>query len=203
MLTTFITPLLIIVFNKVKLKQKWIYFLVIILVIGVNSFQFRPQDFLGRDDQYYLNKYIPFPEASPEYKLTQEEYLRLPVNTLVRPAKIYPPSWIENNAAVNGNQNGLNADITTNFSQTQNLSYNKYNFPGWIANIDGNRVEIKSGQPFGQVTTLVPAGNHKIEFKFEETAFKLLLDITSLFSLVVAILLAASPYFNLRKKQDV
>ncbi len=76
-MTTFAIPLLIIVFEKFQYKLL-IATGIIILTIVTSSTDFRPQDFLGRTDNYFLNRYIPTPVASKEYLETQEEYLRLP-----------------------------------------------------------------------------------------------------------------------------
>ena len=63
--------------------------LIIILAIGFNYYRFKPNDFLNRDDSYYINRYIPIPSPSNEYLDLKEEYLRLPKATEVRPKNIY------------------------------------------------------------------------------------------------------------------
>lgn len=174
-LTTFVTSVLVVVFEKVKFG-KAVGLAIIVLAIGLNFAYFKPHDFLGRTDSYYLNKYIPFPVASDEYKLVQEEYLRLPKATVARPDKVSPDS-------------GLNADFTLNLTEDSVLHYYKYYFPGWIAKVDGKEVVIKAGSPYGQITFDVPKGEHQIEIKFQETPIRRTFDFVSLVSLILAIYL--------------
>ena len=41
---------------------------------------------------------------------------------------------------------------------------------------------------FGQITLFVPPGDQEVEIYFQETGFKLFLDVISLISLIVALL---------------
>ena len=52
-----------------------------IFAIGLNFNYFKTSEYLGRGDDYYINRYIPVPIASSEYLKTSEEYLRLPKET--------------------------------------------------------------------------------------------------------------------------
>lgn len=174
-LSAFVTSVLVIVFDKVKFG-KFVGIAIIILAIGLNFSYFRPHDFLGRTDSYYLNKYIPFPVASEEYKMVQEEYLRLPKSTQFRPDKTSPDT-------------GLDASFNLNLTEDSVFHYYKYYYPGWKAKVDGREVEIKPGSPYGQITFDVPKGEHNVEVNFEETQVRRLLNYVSLFSLIVALYL--------------
>ena len=147
-------------------------------MIALNFTFFKPHDFLGRGDEYYLKRYIPTPVASEEYLKTQEEYLRLPKDTEKRPQirSIYM---------------GLDNQFSVDYKQDSTFDYEKYYFPGWVVKIDGQQAEVYAGKPYGQVQFSVPQGKHIIEISFEETPFRMILDIISLLSLIISLVLIA------------
>jgi hypothetical protein len=186
-MTTFSTALLVLPLEHVKFNKQIALF-VSFLVIALNFGFFHPHDFLGREDSYYINRYIPVPFASANYKNTGEEYLRLPVNTQIRPDQnypiIYPP-----NEAISGLQilSTLSATFNTSSESLVDINYSKYYFPGWVVKVDDTQIAAKPGVPFGQINFQVPPGNHQILVAFQETTLKVVLDIIS----VLAILYAA------------
>jgi hypothetical protein len=171
-LVAFATSILVVTFDKFK-YGKQIGVLIIVLAIGLNFTAFRPQDFLGRTDAYYLNKYIPVPVASDEYMKTQEEYLRLPLFTIQRPAQTSPDI-------------GLKASFNLTLDEDSVFHYYKYNFPGWTAKVDGKETPITTGSPYGQITIDVPKGKHEILIEFKETKFRKILNVISLLAVVLA-----------------
>ncbi len=186
-LTTFAIPILIIVFDKMRFKSA-IAALVIAVTLITNGGYFRPQDFLGREDHYFLNRYIPTPIASKEYLGTQEEYLRLPKNTKIRPDRNYPIVSAEADIIKKVNRtNDLDASIVTESTLSATINYNKYFFPGWVAKIDDQQSRIEIGEPFGQIIVNVPAGSHTIKITFEETSFRKFLNAISLGAFLVSL----------------
>ena len=164
--------------------------LLVILSVGLNYNYFRPHDFLGRTDSYYINRYIPVPVASTDYLATQEEYLRLPLGTERRPDKNYP--IIFSDARINYNvleTNGVYSKIDVNLGGEALIHYSKYYFPGWTAKIDGKPVQVTIGKPFGQIAITVPKGEHILEFNFGETWYKIIIDAVSAVSLLVMLAL--------------
>ncbi len=172
-LTTFATSILVIVFDKFK-YSKQVGILLVVGVIALNFSFFKPHDFLGRTDEYYINRYIPVPVASPEYLKTGEEYLRLPTGTEERPKKVSPDIKLKSSFEVD------NEKETT-------LNYYKYYFPGWEVKVDGRKVDAYPGKPYGQIEFKVPAGKHKVEVAFKETLFRGILDVISLLSAIAAV----------------
>src|SRR3989344_5225848 len=57
-MTSFLTPIFLIVFDDLKFIKS-LGLLLIIIVVGVSFSYFKPADFLGRMDNYFLNRYIP------------------------------------------------------------------------------------------------------------------------------------------------
>jgi hypothetical protein len=174
-LTTFATSILIISLDKFK-YSKQVGMIIILAVIAMNFSFFKPHDFLGRTDEYYINRYIPVPIASEEYLKTGEEYLRLPNATERRPTELSPDVK-------------LSSTFETNFDAPKTLNYYKYYFPGWEVKIDGKKVEVYAGKPFGQIEFNVPTGKHKVDIKFKETPFRNTLNIVSLLSLIFVIVI--------------
>lgn len=72
-------------------------------------------------------------------------------------------------------------------------------YPGWRVFVSGKESDIQFQDPNhrGIITFPVLKGEHKVEVKFGETAFRLAADIISLFTFVLLLIL-----FLLRKKFD-
>lgn len=183
-LVVFSSPIFLLGFSKIKLPG--LTALVIILgAIALNFLYFKPESYLGRTDEYFIDRYIPYPFASEEYRRTSEEYLRLPKDTQVRPDRNYPRAYSEVRANLSiAEINALDARITTDYPVEFTLNYNKYYFPGWVARIDGEKTQIASGKPFGQISLRVPGGIHEVLVEYRETPFRKILDLTSLVALV-------------------
>lgn len=187
-LFTFASPILLVPFDKIKLSWfKFFLFVLMLFTVGLNARYFRPHDFLGRQDDYYLNRYIPVPTASEDYKKTQEEYLRLPKTSDLRPDKNYPLLFSDKEFVYDVIEtNGIYLKAKINTNQETKLYYSKYNFPGWQALIDGQKAEIGSGKPFGQIAISIPeGGSHILEIDYKETNENLLLDVVSLLGVVI------------------
>lgn len=185
-LTTFTVPILIIAFEK--LPVKFFPFFSIIFILITASGYFRPQDFLGRQDNYYLNRYIPVPVASSEYATLQEEYLRLLKTTEKRPDRNFPVLFPEDGIQRIDKLNDLSISFESKFTQGHFISLNKYYFPGWQAKIDGKAADISAGKPYGQVSIFIPVGSHKAEIYFQETNFRNLLNFASLGAFLVSLM---------------
>lgn len=186
-LTTFTTPILVITVEKLKIKKLGALCL-IALVLIFNWYYFRPHDFLGRQDAYYLNRYIPTPFPSADYMQTQEEYLRLPKSNERRPDMLYPRVFPQSDSIVSVNIfSALNAEIETSSSSAFLLNYNKYLFPGWQGTIDNQPLNLFPGKPFGQISFNVPAGDHTIDIFYTEPTSKEVLDYVSLISCILAL----------------
>ncbi len=189
----FSLPIFLIAFEK-NSPIKYAPGILVILTILVNSQYFIPESFLGRTDDYYLKRFVPYPIASEEYKTTSEEYLRLPLGQTERPKETRP--LVEGAKGVRGivNLNAYDTIIYTDYPQSFVLNYNKYMYPGWTALVDGVPADIKVGSPYGQISLDIPRGAHKIEIYYKETPFRTILNIVSLAGFITAI------YLLVRKK---
>ena len=184
----FSSPIFLLGFSKYRFG-KIIALAVIGLAIILNCSYFKTSEYLGREDGYYLNRYIPVPTASSEYRKTSEEYLRLPKGTQARPSDNFPRVYTEVPAIKQINEkNALNAVITTDYEKEFILNYSKYYYPGWFAKIDGKKVRIVAGEPYGQITVLVPKGVHTVEIGYKESPARLIFDLVSLVGIGIATL---------------
>lgn len=187
-LAAFITPVFLIPFNNFKYSFL-IALAVIVGAISLNVQNYHPHDFLGRTDEYFLNRYIPVPEASSAYLETQEEYLRLPKDTKIRPDKNYPVASISaGEIKAIERTNKLDSVIEVRSDVPVTLDYYRYNFPGWEAEVNGQKADIQTGTPFGQIQLLLNPGENRVEVYFKETKLKLLLDVLSLLAILLTII---------------
>jgi len=186
-LTTLVTPMLVIPLSRLK-YYKALGFAIIVLAVLLNFSYFRPQDFLGRTDDYFINRYIPEPHASDAYRETGEEYLRLSKMTFRRPLNIYPRVSVHRGVIKEIILfNGLDAEFIVQSDTLALVSYNKYLFPGWFAKVDGEPAILRPGRPFGQIYITLPPGEHTVEVFFRETNERMVLNIISLLSLLVTV----------------
>jgi hypothetical protein len=198
---TLVSPLFLVVFSNFRFK-KYLAIFIGVVSIAVNFQYFKPHDFLGRVDSYYINRYIPFPKVSQEYMMTGEEYLRLGIKTKSRPEKIYPVFFGTNSLRFNLLETDR-ISSSANISSTESgiVSYNKYNFPGWKVFIDGKEVDSFYGEPFGQVSFNFPGGNHKVEVTYKEIQRNIVLDGISFLSLIALIVFIFKDRLSLISKK--
>lgn len=187
-LVTFFIPLLVVIFEKFK-HEKTLILLIMALIIFPTWTFFRPEHYLRREDDYYLNRYIPTPFASSEYLKTQEEYLRLPKAAEIRPNKNFPLLFPDDGIKKVDKLNDLKVVFEFESDKGRLVNLNKYYFLGWQAKIDGKTVEIFAGKPFGQVSIFVPAGSHEVRVYFQETSFRNFLNFASLGAFLVSLMM--------------
>jgi hypothetical protein len=192
-MTTLVGPVFLVGFSIFKNKKitTVVSFLVILFAVVLNFNYFKTSEYLGRSDDYYLNRYIPSLSASDEYRKTAEEYLRLPLGAETRPDNVYPRAYTDDKLVkldVN-EENALDAVIKTESNDGFVLNYNKYYYPGWKAKIDGKEANIKTGKPFGQVSLDVPSGKHEIVVEYRESQTRIIFDTVSLLGLGVTLFL--------------
>lgn len=188
---TLANPIFLISFSKLnKGTASVISWSVITAAIVFNFNYFKTSEYLGRVDSYYLNRYIPLKVASSAYLETSEEYLRLPKNTEKRPDRLHKRAYTDLPAELMiDEKNALNASVATISNIEFDLNYNKYYYPGWSAKIDGEKAEIVPGKPYGQISILVPAGEHVVEVEYSEPLIRLMLDLVSLVSIGTCIVI--------------
>lgn len=185
-MTCFLTPVFLVTFESLKIKPLFIYLAAIILV-SLSFNYYKPHDFLGRTDQYFINRYIPYPEASEAYRQVGAVYFPLPKQNEKIPDNNYPTVFPENPAITDIRPvNAMSSLIHVNASQPLTINYNKFLMPGWEARANGQKLELSPGSPFGQIQMILPKGEYDLEVYFKETPLKLLLDLISLLALLIS-----------------
>jgi hypothetical protein len=195
-LIIFTSAIFVITFEKLKIRG-FVIFSLICLSLYFGFSYFKPSEYLKRQDDYYLNRYIPLPEASEEYKKTSEEYLRLPVLTELRPDRVMPILFGSNFIVKDFKENNsldFKAKIEV-FEDKTDVNIRRYYFPGWVVKLDGEEVTIDSGKPFGQIVVSVAKGEHDLEVFYNETLRNKLLDLVSFLSFSLCL------YLFLNKKK--
>jgi len=78
--------------------------------------------------------------------------------------------------------------VSVNLSQDTIIDFKIANFPGWIVEVDGQKVDHQTA-PLGNIQVAVPAGNHLVGVYFGKTPVRLTADIISALSLLILIFL--------------
>ena len=198
-LTTFLTPFLVALIEKIPIsvKVKQIIAISFLILAPVLTFSyFKPEKPLPeRTDDYFMHRYFAnktktgyTQEISPVYLTLKEEYLRLPLWTEVRPSAL-PAAKIE---AKIGELTFLEKTPTYFIAQIKTLKetsivFHSYYYPGWEAFLDGAKIEVSINQPHGDMLIKVPEGQHEIIFKFNETDLRRFANLFSLGALTLAL----------------
>ena len=91
---------------------------------------------------------------------------------------------------------------TISASEPFTLTANTFDYPGWQAEINGEKVDITPSTGTGLITIPILAGEHTITITFRETPLRLVANWVSLLSLVVLIVLASGKW-QVRKGADL
>jgi len=172
---------------------------ILVFVVVLNFSFFKPQDNLGRGDDYYLTRYTTLNGTSPEYKSTKEEYLRLPENSEARPATLYPDFYGDNIIVLSNTKMNLLEYKALVKSNGGVVSVNKYYFPGWEVYINDKKESLKLTQN-GRFAFPVSRGKNKAEIVFNETLIRKVSAFISITSLGLMIALLISKRFVTIKK---
>ncbi|NOZ05264.1 MAG: hypothetical protein GXP41_02775 [Chloroflexi bacterium] len=81
----------------------------------------------------------------------------------------------------------LGVELTVTASTPQPVSIHQFYFPGWMATVDGEPVEVRPNGVLGLVTATVPAGTHRVLLRFGTTSPRRLGKIASWMAIAVVI----------------
>lgn len=76
---------------------------------------------------------------------------------------------------------------------------NTYNFPGWKAYIDGQSTSVNESDDYKRINIKIPAGNHALLFKFENTLVRTIANALSWLSAGVFVIILIQNVTMLRK----
>ncbi len=117
-------------------------------------------------------------EERPSGSPLEADYLANETPARLDTAVFPPGTTVE---FVNYNPLGVTAQI--NSSEPFTARYLSFDFPGWVALVDGRSVPITPEDPSGLITFPVPAGSHSILVRWQSTPTRTVLLGLSLFSL--------------------
>lgn len=188
------------------------YLTVVSLVFGgasllFTSMYFVPQAAPSRFDAYFINRYIAvknlvgkLSSPSAEYRLTAEEYLRLPRVTETRPLEA-PITRFTGNADI-AEQKDSDVAYRAQIKATGEtpVTFAAYQFPGWQVLVDGVLVPTQPAKPYGTIQFSVPDGNHSVQVLFKESTLRKTANIITLSSIVVIGLLLGYGFSTYQKR---
>ncbi|MFH1971208.1 MAG: 6-pyruvoyl-tetrahydropterin synthase-related protein [Patescibacteria group bacterium] len=159
----------------------WLSLMVIVLAVAVNIGYFKP-------DMYYDDSidahYVSVETLSVDSKLPKD-YLPIWVK-VIKEEKITIPQILEGEVEIlNFQQKGTRIILTTKSFEGGTIEVPATFFPGWQARMDGQKVETFAGDDLGLVAFKVPAGEHDIIIRFENTPIRTISNLLSFLSLGV------------------
>lgn len=134
----------------------------------------------GRRGTGLFNDYTPIFLQVPSRQLSQPWPVHMPVSD--------PQSTAANVEVLSYGPNRVSLLVETESAMPVRLS--RVYFPGWRAYVDGERVPTEPTGPLGLVGTEVPAGDHRVEFRFGNTPLRSAAATFSLASLGILIWIA-------------
>lgn len=211
MFTTLITSM-IAAFLIESMNEKYKYILsglIVIVSMVLTMGYFKPSKIVDRNDNHYLNRFFAdrtvegkSKEPSSEYVNYSEDYLLLSRWTSQRP-DFKPEHKIE---VSEGSIKHIKEMSATNWEGEVSseidtvVTFNSYYFPGWVAEVNGEKNEIIIGEPHGQIQVRVPPGVHKVRFYWTETPLRKAFDVLSLVAMVgIIVLLFGDKYLSTKQ----
>lgn len=82
---------------------------------------------------------------------------------------------------------GASEEIKVISPQEAEVEFYTYYFPGWRAYVDGQEMPIYSTEPYGLIALRVPAGEHRVRLRFEDTSVRRAGALISLLALLCII----------------
>src|SRR3989344_1527929 len=93
--------------------------------------------------------------------------------------------------------NFMDKEFIVSSKNVTSFRLNTFNFPGWVAYVNNNKINISDNNDFKLITVKLPKGNHNLSFVFEDTLVRKIgnyLSIVSISSIFIFYLL-----FKLKK----
>lgn len=105
-------------------------------------------------------------------------------------ARLEPASLPQGSELKRANYHPLSASLLLYTPRPFQAVFHSFYFPGWQAYVDGKPVETWATRGLGLVTFPVPAGEHSLLLRFQETPVRWVADLVSAASLLMLALLA-------------
>lgn len=172
-------------FFLTNLNKKYLYVLLITLVVGLNFFYFKPDKFVQTNDNDYLSgknwdkiikrsifDYLPIYAKEPPAELATSRYQILTGDTKVTNFK-EGTTWIN-----------FNTETKTHSI----IRLSQYYFPNWKIFVDGAEIKVDyKNNSLGLMTFILGKGNHQVRARLYDTSIR---SISNFITLIVSFSLA-------------
>ncbi len=165
-----------------KRSLRYMWSLLILIALLFNAKLFQPKEFLEDHQQfYYTDEDLIQREMSgilPDYIPSQM------MEELIPPQKL---AWCDGSCndqikvLIDRSHENL---ISTNFVDEQMVQFAIADFPGWEVELDGKKHD-KNITERGNISVVVPAGDHKVGVRFASSQVRLWSDLVSFISLLI------------------
>lgn len=153
-------------------KMKFLYGLVLLLVLFINATYFKPEKYLDDSDALY---YIDATKIQNQMSETLPDYIPTQMaeeKVLFAKNQELPTFWLADTQSTGKMSllinRGFEKMLEINFTKLETLNFKVANFAGWQAELDGEKWQINVNQELGNIQLEVPAGNHKVGIYFTE-----------------------------------
>jgi hypothetical protein len=180
-----------------------ITFLVVVLLIVLNLWHYRPSEYKQVTDEQYLERYFANRTLkndgvrgylSPEYLNFTEDFIPPTAWQKARPRNIMPKARFASGAgSLNYLVSGSFYDISYSTPVTEEIVVAKTYFPGWEAEGNSGKIDVKPYSEFGMISVPVEAGSGNIKLEFKDTVIRKLANTISASAAIMVALLFAYP----------
>lgn len=175
---------IILFFKTSKIKLMISGILIIGLLLSVRYY-FQPEDHYNISDKDRLTG------RAWQLALTNAIFDYLPIYATYPPAQEAPkePQVIEGKAVVENLQKGSDWQKFETEVETEKaiIQFSLYDFPGWQVIVDNQKVNIDHNNFLGLITIDIPAGEHQVEARLQDTPIRKTGNMVSLFSFLVLV----------------
>lgn len=160
------------------LKQQFVPAVIIIFItISLTLSYFQPSQIFYKSDEDYLKRFFKTETYSEDYLLLPKWTDKRPETPFESKAKIINGQIFETKKV-----SDIHYEFEVFAEKDSEFTFWAYYFPGWEAKLNTEELELKPGEPYGQITADLPPGQHYIEIYWTETSLRLVANLISLFS---------------------
>lgn len=181
-------------------KRGWsakIWIALLILVIGLNFFYFRPQKFLDVNDQELLSG------ENWDKQIKRSIFDYLPIYAKAPPAELATSRFeiLTGNVEVSDFYEGTNwISFNANVKSHTIIRLSQYYFPDWKIFIDGKETSIDyKSNGLGLMTIILGKGTHEIRARLYDTQIRTVANFITILGFIITIVLALSQSNIIRK----
>jgi len=182
------------VINKKYINFLWVG--LVLLVVALNFFYFRPEKFFNINDKYF------FTAEEWDRQLKRSVFDFLPIYAKEPPALLAPARYeiLTGETQVLDIQEGTNwFNFKTDTKSHTIIRLSQYYFPNWQIKVDGKIVKIDYENNLGLMTIILGQGHHFVEGRLYDTQQRIIGNKLTVISAVLFVLLGLSQIQKVRR----